>query len=71
MKNKENTDIWGFIAFIAFIVMMFTVGANEAEYITNKPFFIGFAVQALVWIYSLYRAKAFIWQRTDGEEVKK
>lgn len=71
MKNKENTDIWGFIAFIAFAVMLFTVGANEAEYLSNKAFFIGFAVQALVWIYSLYRAKAFIWQNANNEEKRK
>ena len=62
MKSKENTDIWGIIAIVAFIVMMWTVGANEAEYLSNKAFFVGFAVQVSVWIYSLYRAKAFVWQ---------
>ncbi len=67
MKNKE-TDIWGFIAIIAFIVMMWTVGANEAEYLSNKAFFIGFTVQVSVWIYALYRAKAFIWQSMEAEE---
>lgn len=70
MKNKE-TDIWGFIAFIAFVVMIWTVGASEAEYLSNKAFSVGFAVQALVWIYSLYRAKAFIWQSMEAEEEEK
>lgn len=69
MKNKE-TDIWGFIAIIAFTVMMWTVGANEAGYLSNKAFFVGFAVQVSVWIYSLYRAKAFIWQSMEAEEEK-
>lgn len=65
---KENTDMWGIIALVAFVVMMFTIGASESGYLSNKAFFIGFAVQVSVWIYSLYRAKAFIWQ---AEENKK
>ena len=70
MKSEENNDVWGFIAFIAFIVMMWTLGANEAGYLPNKAFFVGFAVQLSVLIYSLYRAKAFIWQIDDKEEKK-
>ena len=62
MKNKENTVIWGIIALVAFVVMMFTLGANEAEYLSNKAFFVGFAVQVTVSIYALYRAKAYVWQ---------
>lgn len=68
--KKENTDIWGIIALIAFIVMMWTIGASESGYLSNKAFFIGFAVQVSVWIYALYRAKAFIWQNASKKEEK-
>lgn len=71
MKDKEKNDIWGFIAFIAFAVMMFTVGANEAEYLPNTAFFIAFAVQLSVLVYALYKAKAFIWQNAKKEEKRK
>ena len=68
-KEQENT-IFGSIAFVAIIVMMFTMGLFELEEIPEWGFWICILVQMGVFVYCVYRCRAFIWQKQEKEDKK-